>query len=108
MSYHRVLTDEQILEAKTLREQLGYTKRQLAETFGVGSTTIWNNLYGRKRKTKKIYLYRRKHEDFNFTNIQGFVIIVENLRNEGMTSGDIADIFQVPLKEINQIWKKTL
>lgn len=38
------LTKEQIEQAKRLKEQ-GKTKRELALIFGVGSTTIWDNVY---------------------------------------------------------------
>ena len=105
---HRILTDEQIEKARLLREQLGYTKRDLAQEFNVAETTIWYNIYGRKRKTRRIYTYRRQHENFNFVNIQGFVNIVEKMRQEGLTSVDVADVFNVPLEEINLIWCKTL
>lgn len=40
----RALTNEQIEEAKKLKE-LGKTKRELAILFSVGSTTIWDHVY---------------------------------------------------------------
>lgn len=108
MSNIRILSPSQIQEAKQLREKLGYTKKELADRYNVAPTTIWYGIYGRKRKTKRIYVYRRQQNNFKFTNIQGFIEIVEKMREEGMTSGEIAFIFNVPLEEINLIWTKSL
>lgn len=41
----RVLTDEQIQYGKKLRKEQKWTKAQLAELFGVGKTTIWENIF---------------------------------------------------------------
>lgn len=104
MSNIRVLTQEQILEAKKLREEMGYTKRRLAEHFEVGGTTIWNYLYGRKP-----YIYiRPRVKIYTFIHIRTFVDIVVAMRNEGYTSNDISKQFNVPLKEVNRIWIKTI
>lgn len=108
MSNIRVLSDSQIVEAKKLIDELGYTKRRLAKMYDVAPTTLWYNIYGRKRKTRKIYVYRRQQQNFNFINIKGFVQIVESMRDEGLTSGEIAHVFNVPVAEINLIWCKTL
>ncbi len=108
MSNYRVLTDEQVAEAKRLREELGYTKKELAKEFDVPATTIWYNIYGRKRKTKKIYLYKRQSDSYRYTDIKGFVTIVEDLRTKGLTSAEIAQVFSIPVEEINLIWCKTL
>ena len=57
----KILTTEQITEGKELRKE-GYTKAQLASLFGVGKTTVWENIFStspRVRIThKRIY---RKH-----------------------------------------------
>ena len=108
MSNLRLLTEEQVIEAKRLRNSLGYTKLELAKKFEVAPTTIWYNIYGRKRRTKKIFIYKRTHQNYKFTNLKSFVIIVEKMRTEGLTSNEIANIFSVPLQEINLIWCKTL
>ena len=108
MSNIRRLTDEQIEEAKKLREELGYTKKELADMYDVAQTTIWYNIYGRKRKTRKVYIYRREQQDYKFVDIKGFVMIVERLRQKGLTSGEIALVFSVPIEQINKIWCKTL
>ncbi len=105
---HRVLTPEQIEEAKRLRKELGYTKNKLAQEFDVSPTTIWYNIYGRKRKTKRVFLYRRQQESYKFVDIKGFVRVVEDLRTKGLTSGEIALVFSVPIEQINLIWCKTL
>lgn len=51
----RVLSPEQIAEAKRLREHFGYTKRKLADYFEVGQTTIWENVFSTRRRTRRIY-----------------------------------------------------
>jgi predicted transcriptional regulator len=108
MSNYRLLTEEQVREAKQLRNSLGYTKMELAKRYEVSPTTIWYNIYGRKRRTKKLFIYKRTHQNYKFTNLKSFVIIVEKMRDEGINSNEIANIFNVPLQEINQIWCKTL
>ena len=44
----RVLTQENIERAKQLKDS-GATKRELAEIFGVGQSTIWDNVFRRVR-----------------------------------------------------------
>lgn len=87
---------------------MGFTKKELADKYDVSQTTIWYNIYGRKRKTKKIYLYKRQQESYRYLDIKGFVMVVEDLRQKGLTSGEIAQVFNIPVEEINLIWCKTL
>ncbi len=64
---HRVLTQEQIDEAKSLKEK-GYTNRQLARYFEVGKTTIWENILHPERSRAvlrslglaKVYTYSKR------------------------------------------------
>lgn len=52
----KVLTPEQILLGKSLKKE-GKTKRELAQMFEVGQTTIWENIFAsgkRIRITKSI------------------------------------------------------
>ena len=44
MKKKRILTTEQIEEGKELRK-IGYTKAQLAQLFGIGKTTVWENIF---------------------------------------------------------------
>lgn len=53
----KILTKLEIREARELRKQ-GKTKRELAIIFGVGQTTIWDNIY-RTRKPERIYVYKK-------------------------------------------------
>lgn len=103
----RKLTDKQIQEARILRDKMGFTKNQLAREFDVAPTTIFYNLYGRKRKTNRIYKPRVK-PIYAYVDITGFLLIVEELRKKGLTSGQIAQVFDVPVEQINLIWCKTL
>lgn len=54
----RRLTAEQIEEAIKLRKKYGYSKRELARHFEVGSTTIWENIFSKNRRIKKIVITR--------------------------------------------------
>lgn len=54
----KILSPEQIEEAKQLRKQ-GKTKRQLALIYEVGETTIWENVFS-NRKRVRIYRYNNK------------------------------------------------
>lgn len=57
----RLLTQEQIAEAKQLREKLGLTKRQLADLFNVGASTIWDNVFkGRLQIAEHRKMVRRQ------------------------------------------------
>jgi orotate phosphoribosyltransferase-like protein len=103
----RILTDEQIEQAKDLRTNYGYTKRQLAEEYDVAETTIWYLIYGRKRKTNREYT-RRPKPVYAYVDIQGFISIVKELREKGLNSGQVAEVFDVPVEQINLIWCKTL
>lgn len=58
---HRILTQDQINEARTLREKFGLTKREIAGVFNVGATTIWDNIYsinGHKTRKEKRELHK--------------------------------------------------
>lgn len=60
----RILTDEQIKEAKELRES-GYTKKRLAVLYEVSETTIWEHVFAkeiRKRDRRKYFKFFRKKE----------------------------------------------
>ena len=53
----RRLTAQQIEEAQQLRKKYGYSKRELARHFEVGSTTIWENIF-KTRKVVRVVLTR--------------------------------------------------
>jgi len=103
----RLLNNEQIQEARTLRERFGYTKKELARQYNVAETTIWYLIYGRKRKTNRVYKKRPKPV-YAYVDINGFLTIVKELRAKGLTSGQVAEVFEVPVEQINLIWCKTL
>jgi len=103
----RLLNDNQIKEARTLREQYGYTKKELAEHYQVAQTTIWYTIYGRKKKTNRV-LKRRPKPVYAYLDINGFLSVVKELRDKGLTSGQVAEVFDVPVEQINLIWCKTL
>lgn len=46
----RVLTPEQIAEAKQLRKEFGYTKRSLAKYYNVSETAVWQNVYANGKR----------------------------------------------------------
>lgn len=96
----KLLTIDQIKEAHRLRQQ-NYSKRKLAEYFNVGATTIWDNIFANARK-------RQPKDKTSFKDITTFVVIVSSLRDKGLTSIEIAKQYEVPIKDINIIWCKTL
>lgn len=52
----KLLTDEQIVEGKALKEQ-GFSKRRLAEIFGIGQTTVWENIFATEQRVR---LYKKR------------------------------------------------
>lgn len=103
----KLLSEEQIKEAIFLREEKGYTKKQLSLYYQIPETTIWYYIYGRKRKTKTKY-NRRPKPVYAYLDINGFLSVVKDLRSKGLTSGQVAEVFDVPVEQINLIWCKTL
>ncbi len=57
----KVLTDEQIKEAKNFRI-CGKTKRELAKMYGVSETAIWENVFSNKKRFR-VYFYKKKEKD---------------------------------------------
>lgn len=58
---NKILTNEQIAQAKLLRKQ-GKTKRELAVIFNVSTGTIWNNVFRVRYVYKKNILRCEKCE----------------------------------------------
>lgn len=54
----RAMTLDQITEAKKLKEE-GYSKRRLADMFGVGGTTLWQHVFSNKERKKYIRIHIR-------------------------------------------------
>lgn len=92
----RVLTKEQIDKAKLMRKE-GFTQVRLAEYFGVGATTIWENVYA---KAKRL----RKEREAKFRDIPTLIRIVINMKEEGYTSKQVSGILTLPLEETNYIF----
>lgn len=105
----RILTDKEIDLARELREK-GYTKKQLADEFMVGETTIWYNIYGRRRKTdrvKRVYLYRNtKRPEFKFLQDNFSIAHIITLKRIGLTSSQVSSHLRIPLQEVNIIWSQ--
>ena len=102
MSILRVLTDEQIKEAKGLRKQFGYTKKQLAEYFSVSQTAIWENVYSNEKNRRRYLLV--KHRRPYLRDIEFVVKLVQQFRNQEYTSGDISKLLEMELLEVNYIF----
>jgi len=94
----RVLTQEQIQEARRQQKE-GCTNRQIALYFGVGKTTIWDNIYQNRRRIplRRITL---------LSNIPSVIMIVTIMRKEGFTSMDVSEILSIPLIEVNKIYSR--
>lgn len=99
----RVLTLEQIEEAKALKDD-GYTKRQLATLYGVGQTTIWDNVFYFKGKPVR-RIVRSVRVVSPIVNSATIRFIVSIKKQEGYTSLDTANELDLPLKEVNLIYK---
>lgn len=56
MSGKRILTNKQIQEGKELRKK-GLTKAQLAEHFGIGQTTVWENIFS---TSPRVRIYHKR------------------------------------------------
>lgn len=102
MSCHKILSPFEIEEAKELRK-LGFTKRQLAERYEVGETTIWENIFNTKKRERKPQV---KKFIPRFRKIPSVICLMQELRQDGYTSKEIADYFNIPLKEVNFIFSK--
>lgn len=100
----RVLSPEQLEEAKQLRLQ-GFTKRQLAKKYGVGQTTIWDNVFYYKGKRVK-KLAPRPIEKPKILRYKIVVYAIQLKKQQGFNSGQIANEFSLPLSEVNYIYSK--
>lgn len=98
----RVLTEQQIQEAKTLKLS-GYTKRQLADRFKVGQTTIWDNVFYYKGKKVRHYEPRKKDVP-KIAKYKIIVFVVKLKKSEGYTSMDIANELDLPLADVNYVY----
>jgi len=58
---HRVLSEEQIKQAKELKEQ-GKSKRQIAFILGVAQTTVWDNIFNTKKRVRVYKKYLKPVE----------------------------------------------
>lgn len=103
---YRILSIQQVEQARLLRNR-GYTKNEIARELDVAPTTLWYTLYGRSKKTTRSYKKRPKPV-YAYLDINGFLLVVRELRQKGLTSGQIAQVFDVPVEQINLIWCKTL
>lgn len=102
----KVLTPKQIERGKFLREQYGYTNRQLADYFNVPKTTIWDNIYAKRPPWKTRKRYQTAERQVTYRNMRYVVLVVTELKRQGHISKDIAHSFQIPLGEVNYIYAR--
>lgn len=98
----RALTLEQIEEAKLLRQQ-GFSNRQLAERYGVGKTTIWENVYDSNRIPKET---RKGRIYYTFLEINGIMVVIRQMRDRDMNSMEVAEELNIPLEQVNILFTK--
>lgn len=96
----RILDSTQLSQAEEMLEN-GATNREIARYFGVGKTTIWDNVY---RQKKRMRIYNRARFTYLFIPIKSVIIIVNQLRNQGLNSGQVSQDLQIPLEEVNYIY----
>jgi len=75
-------------------KELGFSKRKISELLEIAETTIWDNIY----KKKEIVL--------PFRDINIVINIIKTKKNEGLTSLQVSQQFDIPLGEVNYIWTK--
>lgn len=96
----RLLSQEEINEAHKLRQE-GWTKRQLAQKFEIGETTIWENIFITRRIQRGPVT---SVETYSFKKLPSVVDIIIKMRNQDMTSMEISGILDIPLNEVNFIF----
>ena len=97
----RILTPEEIAEAKALKER-GMSKRQLARHFEVGSTTIWDHVFGQRKR------YPKGEYQPTFRNLKSITLVIHYLKCDGMTSIQVSQRLNIPLNDVNYIWTKKI
>ena len=95
----RVLEPYQLQEARELKER-GYSKREIAKRYGVGGTTIWENVFATKQKEPQAPQLP------TYSKLKCVIFTVSLLRQQGYTSGVVAHSLQLPLIEVNRIYSK--
>lgn len=97
----RLLTQEQIQQARELREQ-GLSKRELAREFGVSSTTIWDNVF---TDVPSWLRKQQQNRSMRYVRLRCAVFAVQLLRIQGAENTQlVAHSLQMPLEEVNHIW----
>lgn len=94
----KALTETQLQQAEDMFQK-GMTNREIARYFGVGKTTIWDNVYRRKKRMKVYNKYT-----YLYIPIKSVIIIVTQLRYQGLNSGQVAQELRIPLEEVNYIY----
>ncbi len=97
----KILSPEEIAEAKALKEK-GMTKRQLARYFEVGSTTIWDNVFGTRKR------YPKSLNQPTFRNLKSITLVIHYLKCDGYTSIQVSQRLNIPLQDVNYIWTKNI
>jgi len=97
----RILTQEEIAHAKALKEK-GMSKRQLARYFEVGSTTIWDNVFGQRKR------YPKGQNQPTFRNLKSITLVIHFLKHDGYTSIQVSQRLNIPLNDVNYVWTKRI
>lgn len=121
MSRKKILTDDEIKEAKRLKEKENLSNREIAKIFEVGKTTIWDNIYKTKfrKREQKAYKKYQRCEKCGILHNADIQVINENIGNiclgcvinrlkDMFTSQQIADALKVELKVINKHWYRVM
>lgn len=100
----RVLSKEQIEEAKELREKEKWSNRKIARHFGVAKSTIWDNVFAGRRRTRRITPHVPR--EISYRDLRCVIIVVVNMREREMNSLEIAEKYELPLEEVNAIFSR--
>ena len=92
----RRMTDDQIAEARSLRA-LGWSKRGLARRYGVGVTTVWENVYRNGPRPPRPVTYR---------TARPVRLAIMLLKSEDMNSRQVAGALGIDERDVNWLWTR--
>lgn len=118
MARRKILSPDDIEEAKRLKNEEKMSNRRIADFFEVGKTTIWDNIYAvnvkpRKRKKYQRFdkcekcgiLYNIKVQEIN-KKLGNLCLgcVIQYFKEQDLTSKEISDFIGVELKLVNKNW----
>jgi uncharacterized paraquat-inducible protein A len=118
MSRRKVLSPDEIEQARQLKNVELLSNRKIALIFEVGKTTIWENVYATHRRirtqsprvkyircNKCGILYNVKIQDTNVRiGCQCTGCLIKTLKKKNYNSLQIAEVMNIDLELVNKYW----